>query len=185
MEKAHPDVFNVLLQVLDDGRLTDGQGRVVSFKNTIIIMTSNIGSQFIAAANAATTPEETQRQVMDALRQAFRPEFLNRIDDVVMFHALGLGDIEGIVDIQLKDVRARLARERITLELTPAAVQSLAFDGLDPVYGARPLKRLIQRHVVDNVANLIIAGEVREGDTVRIDVGADDRLAATRVAKGE
>ena len=185
MEKAHPDVFNVLLQVLDDGRLTDGQGRVVSFKHTIIIMTSNIGSQFIAAANAAATPEETQHQVMDALRQAFRPEFLNRIDDVVMFHALGLGDIEGIVDIQLKDVRARLARERITLELTPAAVQSLAFDGLDPVYGARPLKRLIQRQVVDNVANLIIAGEVREGDTVRIDVGADDRLAATRVAKGE
>ena len=185
IEKAHPEVFNSMLQVLDDGRLTDGKGRVVDFKNTIIIMTSNIGSQFIAAANAATTPEETQRQVMDALRQAFRPEFLNRIDDVVMFHALGLGDIEGIVDIQLKDVRARLARERITLELTPAAVQSLAFDGLDPVYGARPLKRLIQRHVVDNVANLIIAGEVREGDTVRIDVGADDRLAATRVAKGE
>ncbi len=183
MEKAHPDVFNVLLQVLDDGRLTDGQGRVVSFKNTIIIMTSNVGSQFIAAANAAVNPDEVQRQVNDALRAAFKPEFLNRIDDVVVFHALGLSDIEQIVDIQLRDVRKRLARERITLELSPAAVQSLAFDGLDPVYGARPLKRLIQRQVVDNVANLIIAGEVTEGDTVCIDVGPDDRLFARRAGE--
>ena len=180
MEKAHPDVFNVLLQLLDDGRLTDGQGRVVSFKNTIIIMTSNVGSQFIAAAHATEDPDEVQRQINDALRQTFKPEFLNRIDDVVVFHALGLGDIERIVDIQLRDVRERLDRERITLELTPAAVQSLAFDGLDPVYGARPLKRLIQRQVVDNVANLIIAGELGEGDTVRIDVGADDRLFAAK-----
>ncbi len=180
MEKAHPDVFNVLLQLLDDGRLTDGQGRVVSFKNTIVIMTSNVGSQYIAAANMAEDPDEVQRQVNDALRQTFKPEFLNRIDDVVVFHALGLGDIERIVDIQLADVRKRLAKERIELELTPAAVQSLAFDGLDPVYGARPLKRLIQRQVVDNVANLIISGEVREGDTVRVDVGPDDRLFAER-----
>ena len=185
MEKAHPDVFNILLQVLDDGRLTDGQGRVVSFKNTIIIMTSNVGSQFIASANASTDPDEVQRQVNDALRETFKPEFLNRIDDVVVFSSLGLDDIEKIVDIQLADVRARLAKERIELTLTPGAVQLLALDGLDPVYGARPLKRLIQRQVVDNVANLIIAGEVREGDTVRIDVGADDRLAATRVSKGE
>ena len=181
MEKAHPDVFNVLLQLLDDGRLTDGQGRVVSFKNTIVIMTSNVGSQFIAAANMAENSEEVQRQINDALRQTFKPEFLNRIDDVVVFHALGLADIEGIVDIQLQDVRERLAKERIELELTPAAVQSLAFDGLDPVYGARPLKRLIQRQVVDNVANLIIAGKVGEGCTVRVDVGADDKLFAERV----
>ena len=180
MEKAHPDVFNILLQVLDDGRLTDGQGRVVSFKNTIIIMTSNVGSQFIAGANAQSDPDEVQRKVNDALRQTFKPEFLNRIDDVVVFHALGLSDIEKIVDIQLKDVRARLARERITLELTPAAKQSLAFDGLDPVYGARPLKRLIQRQVVDNVANLIIDGKVGEGDTVKVDVGDDDRIFAAR-----
>ena len=180
MEKAHPDVFNILLQVLDDGRLTDGQGRVVSFKNTIIIMTSNVGSQFIAGANAQSDPEEVQRKVNDALRQTFKPEFLNRIDDVVVFHALGLSDIEKIVDIQLKDVRERLARERITLELTPAAKQSLAFDGLDPVYGARPLKRLIQRQVVDNVANLIIDGKVGEGDTVKVDVGDDDRIFAAR-----
>ncbi|MDY5270670.1 ATP-dependent chaperone ClpB [Tractidigestivibacter sp.] len=180
MEKAHTDVFNVLLQVLDDGRLTDGQGRVVSFKNTIIIMTSNVGSQFIAGANAQSDPDEVQRKVNDALRQTFRPEFLNRIDDVVVFHALGLSDIEKIVDIQLKDVRARLARERITLDLTSTAKQSLAFDGLDPVFGARPLKRLIQRQVVDNVANLIIDGRVGEGDTVKVDVGEDDRLFAVR-----
>ena len=173
MEKAHPDVFNVLLQVLDDGRLTDGQGRVVSFKNTIIIMTSNVGSQFIAAANATSDPDEVQRQVNDALRATFKPEFLNRIDDVVVFHALGLDDIERIVDIQLRDVRARLARERITLDLTDAAVGLLALDGLDPVYGARPLKRLIQRQVVDNIAALIIDGRLHEGETVRVDVGPD------------
>ena len=182
MEKAHPDVFNILLQVLDDGRLTDGQGRVVSFKNTIIIMTSNVGSQFIAGANAKSDPDEVQRQVNEALRQTFKPEFLNRIDDVVVFHALGLSDIEKIVDIQLKDVRERLDRDRIKLELTDDAVQSLALDGLDPVYGARPLKRLIQRQVVDNVANLIIDGKLHEGDTVRIDVGSNDQLFAERDA---
>ena len=184
MEKAHPDVFNVLLQVLDDGRLTDGQGRVVSFKNTIIIMTSNVGSQFIAEANATTDPKETQRQVNEALRATFRPEFLNRIDDVVMFHALGLDDIEKIVDIQLADVRERLANERITLQLTPRAVGSLALDGLDPIYGARPLKRLIQRQVVDNVANLIIAGELHEGDAVQVDVGEGDKLVARKLGVG-
>ena len=180
MEKAHPDVFDVLLQVLDDGRLTDGQGRVVSFKNTIIIMTSNVGSQIIAAAGQSGY-DEVQQQVMVALREAFKPEFLNRIDDVIVFHALGLADIEQIVEIQLRDVRERLARERIQLELTPAAAQSLAFDGLDPVYGARPLKRLIQRQVVDSIANLIIAGKLGEGDSVRIDVGADDKLFAERI----
>ena len=180
MEKAHPDVFNVLLQVLDDGRLTDGQGRVVSFKNTIIIMTSNVGSQFIAGANATSDPEKVQKLVNDALRQTFKPEFLNRIDDVVVFQSLGLADIEQIVEIQLKDVRKRLARERITLELSGAAIQSLSLDGLDPVFGARPLKRLIQRQVVDNVAGLIIDGKLHEGDTVRIDVGEGDHLVAVR-----
>ena len=178
MEKAHPDVFNVLLQVLDDGRLTDGQGRVVSFKNTIIIMTSNVGSQFIAAANAAEDPDQVQRQVNDALRQTFKPEFLNRIDDVVVFRPLGLDEIERIVDIQLADVRGRLARDRIELELTPAALQALSLEGLDPVYGARPLKRLIQRQVVDNVANLIIDGRLGEGDAVRVDVDDDNRFVA-------
>ena len=180
MEKAHPDIFNILLQVLDDGRLTDGQGRVVSFKNTIIIMTSNVGSQFIAGASASSDPDEVQREVNNALRQTFKPEFLNRIDDVVVFHALGLEDIEKIVDIQLKDVRERLSRDRIQLELTAAAKQSLALDGLDPVYGARPLKRLIQRQVVDSVANLVIDGQLGEGDVVRVDVGDDGRLFAAR-----
>ena len=170
----------MLLQVLDDGRLTDGQGRVVSFKNTIIIMTSNVGSQAIAGANASSDPEEVQSRVNEALRQTFKPEFLNRIDDVVVFRPLGLEDIEKIVDIQLRDVRERLERDRIQLELTPAAVQSLAIDGLDPVYGARPLKRLIQRQVVDNVASLVIDGKLGQGDVVRVDVGPDDRLFAER-----
>lgn len=180
MEKAHPDVFNILLQVLDDGRLTDGQGRVVSFKNTIIIMTSNVGSQFIAGAGAEGFNEESRKQVMEALRSSFRPEFLNRIDDVVIFQPLGLEDIERIVDIQLKDVRSRLANERMTLELSEAAKQSLALDGLDPVYGARPLKRLIQRRVVDQVANLIIAGELHEGDTVLVDIDENGNLVARK-----
>ena len=180
MEKAHPDVFNILLQVLDDGRLTDGQGRVVSFKNTIIIMTSNVGSQFIAGAGAEGFNEESRKQVMEALRSSFRPEFLNRIDDVVIFQPLGLEDIERIVDIQLKDVRSRLANERMTLELSEAAKQSLALDGLDPVYGARPLKRLIQRRVVDQVANLIIAGELHEGDTVLVDTDENCNLVARK-----
>ena len=181
MEKAHPDVFNILLQVLDDGRLTDGQGRVVSFKNTIIIMTSNVGSQVIAEAEQkGESPEEVQEQVDDVLRKTFKPEFLNRIDDIVVFHPLGLDDIEEIVDIQLKGVRERLAKERISLELTPGAVQALALDGLDPVYGARPLKRLIQRQVVDNVANLIIGGRLHEGDTVRVDVTDSNRFFAER-----
>ena len=180
MEKAHPDVFNILLQVLDDGRLTDGQGRVVSFKNTIIIMTSNVGSQFIAGAGAEGLTEESRKQVMEALRSSFRPEFLNRIDDVVVFQPLGLEDIEHIVDIQLKDVRSRLANERMTLELSEAAKQSLALDGLDPVYGARPLKRLIQRRVVDQVANLIIAGELHEGDTVLVDTDENGNLIARK-----
>ena len=180
MEKAHPDVFNILLQVLDDGRLTDGQGRVVSFKNTIIIMTSNVGSQFIAGAGAEGFNEDSRKQVMEALRSSFRPEFLNRIDDVVVFQPLGLEDIEHIVDIQLKDVRSRLANERMTLELSEAAKQSLALDGLDPVYGARPLKRLIQRRVVDQVANLIIAGELHEGDTVLVDTDENGNLVARK-----
>ena len=180
MEKAHPDVFNILLQVLDDGRLTDGQGRVVSFKNTIIIMTSNVGSQFIAGAGAEGFNDESRKQVMEALRSSFRPEFLNRIDDVVIFQPLGLEDIERIVDIQLKDVRSRLANERMTLELSEAAKQSLALDGLDPVYGARPLKRLIQRRVVDQVANLIITGELHEGDTVLVDTDENGNLVARK-----
>ena len=186
MEKAHPDVFNILLQVLDDGRLTDGQGRVVSFKNTIIIMTSNVGSQVIAAGEQNGDDKAVvDRKVNDALRATFKPEFLNRIDDIVVFHPLGLADIEKIVDIQLKGVRERLDNERISLTLTPAAIEALALDGLDPVYGARPLKRLIQRQVVDKVANLIIAGELHEGDSVKIDVRGNNEFFAERAAASD
>ena len=172
MEKAHPDVFNVLLQVLDDGRLTDGQGRQVSFKNTIIIMTSNVGSKAIADLSGKDE-EEMRHQVDAAMAQTFRPEFLNRIDDIVVFHPLGMAQIEKIVDIQLADVRARLAKERMTLAITPAAKQMLAVGGLDPVFGARPLKRLVQREVVDAIAGAIIDGTVREGDQVTVDVDKD------------
>ena len=172
MEKAHPDVFNVLLQVLDDGRLTDGQGRQVSFKNTIIIMTSNVGSKAIADLSGKDE-EEMRHQVDSAMAQTFRPEFLNRIDDIVVFHPLGMAQIEKIVDIQLADVRARLAKERMTLDITPAAKQMLAVGGLDPVFGARPLKRLVQREVVDAIAAAIIDGTVREGDQVTVDVDKD------------
>ena len=172
MEKAHPDVFNVLLQVLDDGRLTDGQGRQVSFKNTIIIMTSNVGSKAIADLSGKDE-EEMRHQVDAAMAQTFRPEFLNRIDDIVVFHPLGMAQIEKIVDIQLADVRARLAKERMTLAITPTAKQMLAVGGLDPVFGARPLKRLVQREVVDAIAAAIIDGTVREGDQVTVDVDKD------------
>ena len=178
MEKAHPDVFNVLLQVLDDGRLTDGQGRQVSFKNTIIIMTSNVGSSAIAEL-AGKDDEEMRRQVDDAMAKTFRPEFLNRIDDIVVFHPLGMAQIEKIVDIQLTDVRERLAKERMTLAITPAAKQMLAVGGLDPVYGARPLKRLVQREVVDAIAAAIIDGAVREGDQISLDVDVDNNLVVT------
>ncbi|MDY2777885.1 MAG: ATP-dependent chaperone ClpB [Collinsella sp.] len=172
MEKAHPDVFNVLLQVLDDGRLTDGQGRQVSFKNTIVIMTSNVGSSAIAEY-AGKDEREMRRAVDEAMSHTFRPEFLNRIDDIVVFHPLGMDEIEKIVDIQLADVRKRLARERMTLAIEPAAKRKLAVGGLDPVFGARPLKRLIQREVVDAIARAIIDGRVHEGDTVSVGVDED------------
>ena len=191
IEKAHPDVFNVLLQVLDDGRLTDGQGRVVNFKNTIIIMTSNIGSQIIrerAAQEAETmgemvekmqnmTPEQAAARMAeftnalnDTLRTTFRPEFLNRIDEIITFNELTISDIEPIVDLQLEEVRGRLASRRVTLDVTPAAMDHLSIDGYDPVYGARPLKRLIQRQVVDRIAEKIIAGELVDGSHVLIDI---------------
>ncbi|MDR2957470.1 MAG: AAA family ATPase [Coriobacteriales bacterium] len=247
IEKAHPDVFNVLLQVLDDGRLTDGHGRVVSFKNAIIIMTSNVGSQFIRdfksrggmkasrmgdlgsalGSNKADLAarmsgrggfegilEETleqaqramgtdfggssskgrkstdndassgfdendvddsklERAIDEALRATFRPEFINRIDDIIIFHSLGIDNIDQIVELQLADVRQRLADRKITVEIGPAAVQQLGIDGFDPVYGARPLRRLIQRNVVDLLANSIVAGTVHEGDLVIVDLDAD------------
>ena len=183
MEKAHPDVFNILLQVLDDGRLTDGQGRQVSFKNTIIIMTSNVGSAAIAELSGKDD-EVMKREVDEAMRQTFRPEFLNRIDDIVVFHPLGMAQIDKIVDIQLADVRERLARERMTLEVTPAAKQMLAVGGLDPVFGARPLKRLIQTEVVDTIAEAIIDGAVSEGDRITVDVDTDGTFFVAQDATG-
>jgi len=174
IEKAHPDVFNVLLQVLDDGRLTDGQGRVVSFLNSIIVMTSNVGSQFIQQfAEGGADESQMEQMLQEALRATFRPEFLNRVDDVVVFHALTLEEIGTIVGLQLETVRKRLAERKIALVLTPAATERLALDGFDPVFGARPLKRLIQREVVDRVAERIIRGDVHEGATVTIDVAGD------------
>ncbi|NTW28502.1 MAG: ATP-dependent chaperone ClpB [Coriobacteriia bacterium] len=179
IEKAHPDVFNVLLQVLDDGRLTDGQGRVVSFKNAIIVMTSNVGSQFIQAFAEGGADEKSMEQMLqEALRATFRPEFLNRVDDVVVFHALSLDQIATIVELQLEEVRKRLADRKITLTLSPAAVERLSLDGFDPVFGARPLKRLIQREVVDRVAKAVIEGRVHEGSTVEFDVDDEGELVA-------
>ena len=177
LEKAHPDVFNVLLQVLDDGRLTDGQGRVVSFKNAIIIMTSNLGSQFILET---TGKDELQQKMQEVLKQAFRPEFVNCIDDVVYFNSLGYADIERIVDLQLDDVRERLARERLSMTVTPSAMDALSLGGLDPAFGARPLRRLIQNKVVDGIANLIIDGKLSENDVVRVDVDNDGNIVVVK-----
>jgi ATP-dependent Clp protease ATP-binding subunit ClpB len=170
IEKAHADVFNVLLQVLDDGRLTDGQGRTVSFRNTIVIMTSNVGSQFIQEFAQSGDEKSMEEALEEALRATFRPEFLNRVDDTVIFHQLGMEQIARIVVLQLAEVRERLAERKIDLELTDAALERLALDGFDPVYGARPLKRALQREVVDRVAKAVVSGEVHEGDTVTIDV---------------
>jgi ATP-dependent Clp protease ATP-binding subunit ClpB len=169
VEKAHPEVFNALLQILDDGRLTDGKGRTVDFKNTVLIMTSNIGSQYIQDLGAKDY-EEMRRRVLDALRAHFKPEFLNRVDEVVIFHALTLENIKQIVEIQLRNLRKRLAERKISLVLTDQAKEFLAKEGFDPVYGARPLKRAIQRFIQDPLALKLLEGEFSEGDTVEVDV---------------
>jgi len=175
IEKAHPDVFNVLLQVLDDGRLTDGHGRTVNFRNTVIIMTSNIGSQLILEMRGADerSYQRMREQVLEALRRHFRPEFLNRVDEVVVFRALTEAELAKIVEIQLDGLRRRLTDRRITLEVTEAARSYLAKIGYDPVFGARPLKRAIQREVETPVARLIVGGKLRDGGTVRVDVAGD------------
>ncbi len=180
IEKAHPDVFNVLLQVLDDGRLTDGQGRTVSFRNAIVIMTSNVGSQFVTELAKSGDYEQMKAAVEEVLRQTFRPEFLNRIDDIVVFHQLTMEQVAEIAELQLERVKQRLAERRITLEIEPAALERIALDGFDPVYGARPLKRVIQREVVDRIAKALVAGEVRDGDTVVIDL-IDDEIGIRSV----
>jgi ATP-dependent Clp protease ATP-binding subunit ClpB len=167
VEKAHPEVFDILLQVLDDGRLTDGQGRTVDFRNVILVLTSNLGSQFLVDP---TLDDEARREaVLAAVRASFKPEFVNRLDDIVVFRALSTEDLTGIVTIQVERLAKRLADRRITLELTPAAAEWLALSGYDPIYGARPLRRLIQTAIGDHLARKVLAGEIRDGDKVLVD----------------
>jgi ATP-dependent Clp protease ATP-binding subunit ClpB len=178
IEKAHPEVFNVLLQLLDDGRLTDGQGRTVDFKNTVVIMTSNIGSQYIQ--DLRNDEEEMRRRVTEAMRQHFRPEFLNRVDDTIIFHPLDAEVLKKIVAIQVGLVQKRLADKKIEIELTEKAKELLAEEGFDMVYGARPLRRVIQRDVLNPLAAKILSGEVREGSKVVVD--REDRRLVFRAA---
>jgi ATP-dependent Clp protease ATP-binding subunit ClpB len=176
VEKAHNDVFDVLLQVLDDGRLTDGQGRTVDFRNTILIMTSNLGSQIIADGTIRNGPKKDA--VMAVVREHFKPEFLNRLDDTVMFESLSTEDLTRIVDLQIDLLAARLTSRRLTLEVTPAAREWLAMTGFDPTYGARPLRRLVQTAIGDQLAMALLAGRVRDGETVVVDL-LPDRSALT------
>jgi ATP-dependent Clp protease ATP-binding subunit ClpB len=168
IEKAHPDVFNILLQVLDDGRLTDGQGRTVSFKNVVIIMTSNVGSTFIT--ELADHPDVMRKRVMDALRGQFRPELLNRIDEIVIFHNLVSAQLKEIVEKETQTLAKRLGDRKITLELTEAAKAFIAQEGFDPAYGARPIRRTIQKQILDPLAQKLLSGEFKEGDSVLVDV---------------
>jgi len=172
VEKAHPDVFNVLLQVLDDGRLTDGHGRTVDFRNTVIVMTSNLGSQLIQEMAGEEHYEQMKAAVMEVVGQHFRPEFINRVDDVVVFHPLGREQIRAITDIQLGLLRLRLAERDIGLEISAEALDRLGEAGFDPVYGARPLKRAIQTQVENPLAQALLSGQFGPGDTIRIDVDA-------------
>ena len=174
VEKANPEIFDVLLQVLDDGRLTDGQGRTVDFKNTILIMTSNLGSQFLV--NEDMDADAKKKAVMDAVHMNFKPEFLNRLDDIVMFHPLTREELGGIVDIQVKGVAQRLTDRRITLDVTDSAREWLANTGYDPAYGARPLRRLVQTEVGDQLARMLLAGKVHDGDTVLVDQTGGEHL---------
>ena len=171
IEKAHQDAFNVLLQLLDDGRLTDGQGRTVDFRNTVVVMTSNIGSHHFL--QPGVSPDDQREAVLAEVRQTFRPEFLNRVDEIIVFHPLGKEEIAGIVDIQVRLLQRRLANRKLTVTMTPAAREYLAVKGYDPAYGARPLKRLIQKEVQDVLALKLLSGEIREGDEVEIDRGSE------------
>ncbi|MDD3818569.1 MAG: ATP-dependent chaperone ClpB [Actinomycetota bacterium] len=183
IEKAHSDVFNILLQILDDGRLTDGHGRTVDFKNTVIIMTSNIGSQWITELTDKDE-EEMRRRVTEAMKASFKPEFLNRVDDIVIFNRLGIDEIKKIVDIQIENLRKILKDKKLNLEITESAKELLAKEGFDPVYGARPLKRVIQNKVQNVLAMKLLNGEIKEGDTIIIDVtGPEGRMLDFRVKK--
>ena len=181
VEKAHPDVFNVLLQVLDDGVLTDGQGHRVDFKQTLIILTSNLGSQALSRLPEGSDTGEAKREVMEAVRAHFRPEFLNRLDEIVVFDRLARGDMSGIVDIQMSRLLKRLAQRKITLDLDDGARKWLADEGYDPVFGARPLKRVIQKALQDPLAEMLLAGDVKDGDTVHVSAGAEGLILGDRV----
>lgn len=183
VEKANPEIFDVLLQVLDDGRLTDGQGRTVDFKNTILIMTSNLGSQFLV--NDDMDADAKKKAVMDAVHMNFKPEFLNRLDDIVMFHPLTRDELGGIVDIQVAGVAQRLTDRRITLDVTAAAREWLSNTGYDPAYGARPLRRLVQTEVGDQLARMLLAGKVHDGDTVLVDQTGGEHLDLTARSGGD
>ncbi len=182
VEKAHPDVFNVLLQVLDDGVLTDGQGRTVDFKQTLIILTSNLGSQALSQLPDGADPSQAKRDVMDAVRAHFRPEFLNRLDETVIFDRLKREDMHGIVDIQMARLLRRLAARKIELELDDGARKWLADEGYDPVFGARPLKRVIQRALQDPLAEMLLAGDIADGDLVPVTAGTDGLIIGDRIA---
>ncbi len=181
VEKAHPDVFNVLLQVLDDGVLTDGQGRTVDFKQTLIILTSNLGAQALSQLPDGADASEAKRDVMDAVRAHFRPEFLNRLDETIIFDRLNRADMDGIVDIQMARLVRRLAERKITLEMDEAARKWLADEGYDPVFGARPLKRVIQRALQNPLAEALLGGEIRDGDTVPVSAGSDGLIIGDRL----
>ena len=182
VEKAHPDVFNVLLQVLDDGRITDSQGRTVDFKNTIIIMTSNLGSQELLEGIEAdgSISTECENRVMDELKGHFRPEFLNRLDEIIMFKPLTKDNVGKIVDLMVKELSDRLADQELSLELTDAAKQMVVDNGYDPVYGARPLKRYLQNYVETLTAKKILSGDVHAGDTIVLDVHAGAFTVSTK-----
>ncbi|RYJ05565.1 MAG: ATP-dependent chaperone ClpB, partial [Actinomycetales bacterium] len=167
VEKAHPEVFDILLQVLDDGRLTDGQGRTVDFRNVILILTSNLGSTFLA--DPSLEQQAKKDAVLEVVKASFKPEFLNRLDEIVTFDPLGTEELTHIVDLQLASLQKRLDARRIRLEVTDAAKEWLALTGWDPAYGARPLRRLVQQAIGDRLAKALLGGEVRDGDTVRVD----------------
>ena len=186
IEKAHPDVFNILLQVLDDGRLTDGQGRMVDFRNVMIILTSNLGSEYLAAQPDGEPVDAVREKVMAVVRGAFRPEFLNRLDEVLLFTRLGRENMKGIVDIQLARLRKMLDDRQIVFEIDDDGLAWLANAGYDPVYGARPLKRVIQRSLQNPLANRILEGKIHDGDRIKVSV-VDGQLAINgeRAARAE
>jgi ATP-dependent Clp protease ATP-binding subunit ClpB len=185
IEKAHPDVFNVLLQILDDGRLTDGQGRVVNFKNAVIIMTSNTASPIIQELTQRGESQEViQARVLEEIREEFRPEFLNRIDDTIVFRPLSRTNIGQIVEIQLGRLRKLLGARHITLELTPAARAKLAEEGYDPIFGARPLKRVIQQRIQNELALKLLQGDFRDGDPIEVGVDPSGKFTFERAEVG-